>query len=83
MTQDIRAAVLEALGRVAPEADLTSIEGDIPLRTQVDIDSIDFLNFIIDLHRVLGVDVPESDYSALATLDSTVNYLQSRVPRGV
>ncbi|HEY7569448.1 MAG TPA: acyl carrier protein [Gemmatimonadaceae bacterium] len=74
--EEIRAVLLRALGRVAPEVDLTSLRGDLPLRTQVDIDSIDFLNFVIELHRELGVDVPEAEYAALATIDSAVTYLQ-------
>jgi acyl carrier protein len=74
--EEIRAALLRALGRVAPEVDLTSLRGNVPLRTQVDIDSIDFLNFVIELHRELGVDVPEAEYAALTTIDSAVTYLQ-------
>lgn len=77
--EEIRAALLRALGRIAPEVDLTSLRGDVPLRAQVDIDSIDFLNFVIELHRELGVDVPEAEYGALATLDSAVIYLQGHV----
>ncbi len=71
---DIKATVLRALGRVAPDVDLPSIRGD--LRTQVDIDSIDFLNFVIELHRELGEDVPGADYARLATFDGAVAYLE-------
>jgi acyl carrier protein len=73
--QQIRDAVLQALGRVAPEADLAQVDPAIPLREQFDIDSMDFLNFVVALHKGLGVDVPERDYSKLATLDGCVAYL--------
>lgn len=74
----IRAAVLAALGAVAPEADLEALAGDLPLRDQVDIDSMDFLNFAIGLHERLGVEVPEADYPQLETLDDCVRYLTAR-----
>jgi acyl carrier protein len=80
-TKEIRSTILSTLARIAPEADLTSLRGDVPLRSELDIDSIDFLNFVIELHRELGVEVPESDYSALSTLDGVVAYFESRVVR--
>jgi acyl carrier protein len=64
---------------VAPEADATSIRGDQPLRAEVDIDSMDYLNFLVEIHRELGVDVPEADYARVATLDALVAYLAGRV----
>lgn len=76
MTQDdIRAAILRVLGRVAPEADLEHLKPDAGLREQLDIDSMDFLNFVIGLHRELNVDIPERDYPKLATLRSCIQYL--------
>jgi acyl carrier protein len=80
-TQEIKNTVLRTLARIAPEADLTSLRGDVPLRSELDIDSIDFLNFVIELHREFGVEVPETDYNALSTLDGVVAYFESRVAR--
>lgn len=78
MTPDeTRAAVLRAIHRVAPEVDPAAIEPDVPLREQLDIDSMDFLKFVITLHESLGVDVPEKDYSRLRTVDSCVGYLMA------
>jgi acyl carrier protein len=77
--EEIRAAVLRCLGEVAPEADLATLRSDRPLRDQLDVDSMDFLNFVIGLDRALQVAVPESDYGALATLDGCVDYLAPRV----
>jgi acyl carrier protein len=80
MTDDeIRTVVLRCLGEVAPEADLATLRPGTPLRDQLDLDSMDFLNFVIGLDRALHVDVPESDYGALATIDGCVGYLRSRV----
>ncbi len=67
--------VLGALASVAPEADLAALDRNVPLREQLDLDSMDFLNFVIAVHRALGVDVPERDYAKLATLESCVEYL--------
>ncbi|HEY7505938.1 MAG TPA: hypothetical protein VH700_17695 [Gemmatimonadales bacterium] len=81
MTRDeIRAAVLHGLGDIAPEADLAVLRPDQPLRDQLDIDSIDWLNFVIGLDRSLHVAVPESDYPALATLEGCLDYLAARLP---
>jgi acyl carrier protein len=81
---DIRAVVLAALQRIAPEVDPAAIRGGEPLRQQVDLDSMDFLNFLIDLNRELLVEIPEADYPRLTTLDGIVEYLAARheVARG-
>jgi acyl carrier protein len=77
-SRDIRTTVLAAITRIAPEVDPATLKGNEPLRQQVDIDSMDFLNLIIDLHRDLGVDIPEADYGKLTTLDDMVTYLGAR-----
>ena len=77
MTRDqIEAVVLRALGRIAPEADLSGIKPDVALRDQLDVDSMDFLNFVIELHKGLNVEIPEGDYPELATLNGCVSYLK-------
>jgi acyl carrier protein len=78
MAADVRAAVLRALGDVAPEADLAALKPDVPLREQLDLDSMDVLNVVVALHDALGVDIPEADYARLATLDACVEYLKAR-----
>jgi acyl carrier protein len=72
---DIRAAVLEELGNIAPEADLKALDPKANLREALDIDSMDFLNFVTAIHQRLGFDVPERDYPKLATLAGAVDYL--------
>jgi acyl carrier protein len=76
----IREIVLEALGEIAPEADLTALAPDVGLRDQLDLDSMDILNFVVGLHAALGVEIPETDYPKLATLDGCVDYLATARP---
>lgn len=79
MTRDeIRATVLRILGEIAPEADLTRLKPDVSFRDQLDIDSMDFLNFVIALDEELDVRIPESDYPKLSNLDACVEFLSSR-----
>lgn len=78
MTRDeLRATVLRVLGDIAPEADLAALHPDIGFRDQLDLDSMDVLNFVVGLHTALGVDIPETDYPQLATLDACVDYLDA------
>jgi acyl carrier protein len=72
---EIRATVLDTLAGIAPEIDPAAVLPDVDLRDQLDIDSMDFLNFVIALHERLGVDIPERDYPKLATLDTIVDYV--------
>jgi len=74
----IRAAVLAALSEVAPEAELDQLEPGAELREVLDLDSIDFLRFVQRLAATTGVEVPESDYAQLATLEGVVAYLAAR-----
>jgi acyl carrier protein len=59
--------------------DFDTIDPAKDLRDQIDIDSVDFLNFVIGLHKQLGVEIPDADVSKLVTLDGCVAYLTSRV----
>jgi acyl carrier protein len=82
MTDDeIRAVVLRLLGEIAPEADLGALDGDRRVRDQIDIDSMDALNFLIAVDKELGVDIPEADYSRLATLNAIVAYISEKRAR--
>jgi acyl carrier protein len=76
---DIRAVVQEELGNIAPEMDVGAIDSSADLREALDIDSMDFLNFITAIHRRLGVNVPEVDYPKLTTLDGAVAYLAAKL----
>jgi acyl carrier protein len=76
---EIREVVVRVLDRIAPEAAGAPLRPDVPFRDQLDLDSMDTLNFAIGLHEQLGVDVPERDYGKLTTLDATVGYLEGRL----
>ena len=80
MTEDeLRKSVLDTLDDIAPEADLGALPPDRDLREELDIDSMDFLNFVIALHEKLGVEIPEPDYPQLFTLDGAVVYLTANI----
>ena len=76
---EIRQIVREALSNVAPEVDLDAIDPAKNLRDQIDIDSVDFLNFVIGLHNELGIEIPDADVPKLGTLNGCVVYLQTRM----
>lgn len=72
---EIRQTVLQELQKIAPEASTAKLKPDARIRDQLDIDSMDFLNFIIALHKQLQVEIPERDYPRLATLTGCTRYL--------
>jgi acyl carrier protein len=76
---ELRATALRVLGEIAPEADLAALHGDVGFRDQLDLDSMDVLNFVIAVDEELGVGIPESDYPRLLTLDAFVAYLAERL----
>lgn len=76
MTRDeITRMVAEILAGIAPEAELSAVAGDADLREALDLDSMDFLNFVAALHERTGRPIPEADYPKLFTLDGVVAYL--------
>jgi acyl carrier protein len=73
--QQVRETILQILGRIAPDVQTNEIDGALDLRDQLDIDSMDFLNLVIGVHKALGVEIPEADYPKLVTLDGFVRYV--------
>lgn len=76
---NLRTAIIDTLRVIAPEVEEGELRGDRPLREQVDLDSMDWLNFIIGLHERLHVDIPEADYRQLVSLNAVVDYLAARL----
>lgn len=76
---DISKTLQEELNNIAPEIDISGIDSAADLREAMDIDSMDFLNFITALHRRLGIDIPEIDYPKLVTLDGAIAYLRAKL----
>jgi acyl carrier protein len=73
--QAIRRTVLEILGGIAPEADLAALAPEANFRRELDLDSMDFQNFVIRLCKALAVHIPDRDAAKLVTLDGCVRYL--------
>jgi acyl carrier protein len=76
---DIRTRVLAIMKSIAPELEEGDLRADRPLRSQIDLDSMDWLNFLVALHEKLRVDIPEADYAKLVTLDDLVGYLRAKL----
>lgn len=76
---DIRAGVIAAIKTVAPETDADKLAPARRLRDQVDLDSMDWLNVIVGLHDRFGVEIPETDYARLDTLDAICSYLSEKL----
>jgi acyl carrier protein len=72
---EIKEAILDILENIAPDEDLSGLVDDVPLREQLELDSMDFLDIVMELRKRYRVQVPEDDYVELATMTSTVNYL--------
>jgi acyl carrier protein len=77
--EPVRATVVNALLEVAPDVDADTLDTSAEFRDQFDFDSMDMLNFVTALHQRLGVDVPESDYPQLGSVDGAVRYLGARL----
>lgn len=77
--QELAAVVVSTLKTVAPELEENELAADKPLQDQVDLDSMDWLNFLVGLHERLKIEIPESDYARLRTLNDLLEYLQARV----
>ena len=72
---DIKKLVTEIIADIAPDEDLTGLKPDVRLREQLQLDSMDFLDIVMELRKRHGIEVPEADYMQLATLDSCAAYL--------
>ena len=80
MTGDgIKQALLEIMAEIVQEDDMGEVDPDKPLREQLDIDSMDFLDIVMELRKRYSIEVPEKDYFELATLNSSVSYLLPKV----
>jgi acyl carrier protein len=74
--QQIKDMILEIVADIAPDADLSNINPDVRLREQIELDSMDFLDIIMELRKRYKIDVPEDDYMKLSTLNGCVEYLR-------
>jgi acyl carrier protein len=79
----MRQVVLRALSDIAPEVDVDALDPSLELRDQIDLDSVDFLNFVIRLHNQLGIDIPDADVPKLGTLNGCIGYVLSKGKRTI
>ena len=76
MTKDqCRKLVIDIISDIAPDEDVTNVKPDVRLRDQLQLDSMDFLDIVMELRKRHGIEVPEKDYMQLASLDSCADYL--------
>ena len=73
---DIKKAVLDILADIAPDEELNDLKDDVAFRDQLELDSMDFLDIVMELRKRYRVQVPESDYEHLISMQSTVTYLE-------
>ena len=73
--QSIRQVILDILTRIAPDEDLSQLNDEIPFREQMELDSMDFLDIVMELRKLYRIQIPEEDYAQLTTMNSTVSYL--------
>lgn len=76
--QEIRAGAIAAIKAIAPEVEEVDLVDSQALRSQIDLDSMDWLNVLVGLHQRFGIDIPEADYASLNTLDAIVSYLMQK-----
>jgi acyl carrier protein len=77
--QDIALAVKDIIATIAPDEDLSGLDPNARLRDQIELDSMDFLDIVMELRKRYGVQVPEEDYGRLATLQGCVDYLAPKL----
>ncbi len=78
-TMSAHDVVVASLAKVAPEADVSSLAPDADLRDELDLDSMDFLSFMVGIDELTGIEIPERDYPQLLTLARCIDYLDRRI----
>lgn len=77
--EEIRDVILEIIADIDEEADFAALDADKPLRDQLELDSMDFLDIVMELRKRYKLQIPEDEYPELATLNSCVNYLEPKL----
>ena len=76
---EIKTAITEILADIAPDEDLSHLKEDVPFRDQLELDSMDFLDIVMELRKRYRIQIPEEEYPQLASMASTVQYLEPRM----
>ena len=77
--EEIRNVIIDILSDIAPDEDLTGLQDNVEFREQMELDSMDFLDIVMELRKRYRVQIPEEDYPQLASMDSTVTYLTPKM----
>ena len=81
--EQIRQMMLDIIADIAPDEDVSNVKPDEPLRNQLDLDSMDFLDIVMELRKRHGIDVPEEDWENLQSLDGCAEYLSPKLSQNV
>ena len=76
---EIRQVIIDILERIAPDEDLSTLDDGVPFREQMELDSMDFLDIVMELRKQYRVQIPESEYEHLITMNSTIDYLEPKL----
>ncbi len=76
---EIRDAILDILHDIAPDEDLSNLKDEVPFREQLELDSMDFLDIVMELRKRYRIQIPEEEYTELSSMSSTVRYLEPRM----
>ena len=79
--EEIIKIIFDIISEIAPDEDLSNVDPETPLREQLDLDSMDFLDIVMELRKRYGIEVPEEDYQELTTLNKSVAYLGPRLEK--
>ena len=79
--EEVRQVVLDIVANIAPDEDLSKLSNEAALRDQLDLDSMDFLDIVMELRKRYRLEVPPEDYPQLASLQSCMDYLSPKLPR--
>ena len=82
-TAEISDEVLDILSDIAPDEDLSGLKDEVPFREQLELDSMDFLDIVMEIRKLYRVQIPEEDYPFLNTMASTVSYLLPRLQAAI
>jgi acyl carrier protein len=77
--EDISQVIIDIINDILPDGDCSNVDPDKKLRDQLDLDSMDFLDIVMELRKQYSVEVPEEDYPQLATLNSCMEYLEPKM----
>lgn len=77
--EEIKTAILDILADIVPDEDLSELQEDVPFRDQLELDSMDFLDIVMELRKRYRIQIPEEDYGELASMSSTIKYLAPRM----